>query len=150
MGFCLFREADFPDYYFAVNPSHVESLEVRGHVLPPLCHLKFKFSTGNFVPLTSSGYDEVTRMLHQGAKIGLKKVEGLALSATSKSAGPLLLNNPDRVALVRELPANEIKSSSESAVVSCMFFADGTSRFIAGRPGTFAFLANAGGEVPGA
>ena len=149
MVFCLFREADTPDFYFAVNASHVNDVEVRGHVLPPLCLINLPISTGDYLPLTPESYDDVNKALRQAAKIGLNKVEAQVLTGTNARPVPLLLNNPDRIVFIRQLRPEEFKTNNECASASQMFFKDGTSRLIAGRPGTFAFLANADGKVPG-
>ena len=148
MGFCLFEDADMPGSYFAVNVAHVDDVapqETGG------CLIKLGVKTEGFAPLAVGTPEGINKTLMQAAKIGLGKVETELLTGKNMRPMPYLLNQPDRVALVRELTAEELfTQESERSTASQVYFADGTTRIIAGRPSTFISRANAGGKIPGA
>jgi hypothetical protein len=150
MGFCLFREAGTGSAYFAVNVSHVQDLtpeDGHGH---PACLIALPTAIENYRPVASGALEQIQKHLMQASKIGLNKVEvELLTGQKSLRSTPLLINNPDRIMLIRELSIDEVTAyETEAPVISQIFFVDGTQRLMAARPGIFAARANAGAKVP--
>lgn len=152
MGFCLFEHAYTRNSFFAVNGAHVNAVTavdaVRGL---PACRFEFDFKPGGFDPVGLGTAEEITHQLREAAKIALMKAEIEILTGTQMwHPRPLLLNDPGRVALVRELEGAEFLDYCDENFVtaSALFMADGALRHIVERPGAFALRANVGGAVP--
>lgn len=151
MGFCLFEHADVPGGFFAVNSAHVDDVMPqvgsRGY---SVSHIKLPVQTGDFNAYAAGDPKQVRKIIMEATKIGLQKVEAdIVGSQTNFRASPLLLNNPGRVVLVRELLAEEIAERGAALLaMSEMYMEDGKLRLIAQRAGIFAYKANAGSRVP--
>lgn len=153
MGLCLFEHAEQKGAYFAVNVAHVD--EVVPHKLPKsgmdCCILKFSMKSEGFSPIAAGSRDMVWKILMDAAKVGMKKAEAEILSGKKMKATPLLINDPNRIALAWELPSEQLfKYDIERITATQLVFCDGKARIIAGRPGTLAYRLNAEGKVPGA
>lgn len=149
MGFCLFREAGSDNTYFAVNVAHVEDLQPQE--TPEFgCVIKFPFSIENYTPMAAGALEVVQKTLMDASKIGLGKIDAEILAGTKVLRHtPLLINNPNRIALIRELKDEELALyETDAPVVSQLVFMDGTTRLLASRPGVFATKVNANGKVP--
>ncbi len=150
MGFCLFREAGSETAYFAVNVAHVQDIQPQEGYDMPACLIELPFKIDNFTVVAAGALESIQKQLVQASKIGLNKVEADLLTGSKElRQTPLLINNPDRIALVYEMPAEQLASyETDAPAVSNLVFMDGTTRILASRPGVFAAKANAGGKVP--
>lgn len=93
--------------------------------------------------------DAIWQVVSQGAKIGLGKAHLHLMNKLSARPIPLLINQPDRIMLVRELQPEEFMDAESSLITaSRLFFVDGKHRFISERPGTFVSLTNEGRKTP--
>ena len=149
MGFCLFREAGTDNTYFAVNVAHVDDLQPQE--TPEFgCVIKFPFNVENFTPMAAGALELIQKLLMDASKIGLGKIDAQILTGSKVlRQTPLLINNPNRIALIRELRDEELANyETDAAAVSQLVFMDGTTRLLASRPGVFAAKVNANGKVP--
>ena len=153
MGFCLFEHALSRNVFFAVNSAHVLDIvpQADGADNRPVCKLLFEFTPKNFETLAVGSKSNIEKTLREAAKIGLMKVEIMILTGQkAKHPKPLLLNQPDRVALLREMTLDEVgdRGGDDSFVTASeLFMADGTARQIVERPGTFMLRANVNGRT---
>ncbi len=152
MGFCLFEQFDEPGYYFAINPSCVKTViqEEKNFEGAPVCKLILYFEHEAFIPRILGIRADVQDFLIEATKIGSQALEiNIVGSAKVLQTTPLILNNPGRVGLVREMMPEELSDfSAELKTASEIFMDDGKRRVMMQRPGVFAFSANAGGQVP--
>jgi hypothetical protein len=153
MGFCLFEHARVRDFFFAVNSSHVQNIVPQKDMIRdrPACLLEFDFPLKNFTPLVAGEKSAIEFILRESAKIGLMKVEVTMLGGQRQAMpAPLLLNHPDRIALVREMLPDEFEQRGDGSFVTAseLFMADGLARHIVERPGVFVARANIGGKTP--
>lgn len=154
MGFCLFEDVDFPGSFLALNSKHVQDITpVKSAAERPVCAVQFTaplYQGSAEVQLYIAGEPEaIWALLRQASKIGLGKARLHLMNKLSARPIPLLINQPDRIMLVRELPPEEFMSEDFSLLTaSRLFFEDGKNRFISERPGTFVSLTNAGRETP--
>jgi len=154
MGFCLFEDADFPGSFVALNSNYIEDIEEAPNAQGALvCRVRFT------VPLAHDGVDinlriigqveEIWALLKQASKIGLGKAKLHLMNKLSARPIPLLINQPDRIMMVRELQPEEFMNEDSSLITaSRLFFQDGKNRYISERPGTFVSLTNAGRKTP--
>src|SRR5688572_18428500 len=109
MGFCLFREAGSDTAYFAVNVAYVEDILPQDDQGEPACLIKLPFRLETFTPVAAGALEPIQKHLIKASKIGLNKVEAELLTGQkSLKQTPLLINNPNRIALVRELNDTEL------------------------------------------
>ena len=112
------------------------------------------FKIPGFKPVALGGEDEINVLILEATKIGMGKVEvNTVTGQRNRKPMPLLLNDPNRVVLVREMPPEEFsipgQSEEESFVTASQaFMSDGSARIIVERPGIFAMKVNEGGNVP--
>jgi hypothetical protein len=150
MGFCLFREAGNDTAWFAINVAHVQDIVPQDGYGAPACLIELPFKSDNFMPVAAGALEAIQKNLVQASKIGLNKVEAELLTGQKTlKITPLLINNPNRIALVRELNEKELAAyETDVPVISSLVFMDGITRLLAARPGVFATKANANGKVP--
>ncbi len=153
MGFCLFEDADAQGVFFAVNSSYVEEIEGEADTAQPTCKLDFSAPLlHEGVPLSvrvCGDADAVELILRGAAKIGLNRAHLNLMNKLSTRPIPLLLNDTDRIMLVRELLPEEFMDENASLITaSRLYLSDGKHRFISERPGQFVSLTNAGGKTP--
>lgn len=155
MGFCLFEDIDFPGSFLALNSKHVQDVtpDASSGTARPVCHIDFTaplYQGGVEIKVRIAGEpDAIWALLHQASKIGLGKAKLHLMNKLSSRPIPLLINQPDRIMLVRELQPEEFMDVGASLVTaSRLFFEDGKNRFISERPGTFVSLTNAGRKTP--
>lgn len=153
MGFCLFEHARVRDFFFAVNSSHVQDIVPQKDLIRDraACLLEFDFPLKNFTPLVVGEKSAIETLLRETARIGLMKIEVTILTGQRhKQPSSLLLNQPDRVALVREMMLDEFEALGDDSFVTAseLFMADGVARHIVERPGVFAARVNVSGKVP--
>lgn len=152
MGFCLFEEVDDDGFYMAVNPAHVDDIELVGDTKQgwPVSRLKFSFNIHDFQPIILGDPKDIHKTLMKGVKVGTGKISVTDLNGfDNMSAKSDLFNHPDRVGVIKEqhvatLPLSNIMSHT----ASIMILDDGTPKMIEERPGIVARRANAEGNVP--
>lgn len=154
MGFCLFEDADFDGLYLAVNCQYIDNYDQDGTKGGrPVTRLFFT------APLMRDGTaqdirvigepEDLDNVLKQATKIGLSKANLNILNRFSDKPMPLLINNPGRIMVVRELMPEEFMGKNASILTaSILYFEDGKNRFISERPGRFCVLTNQGSHVP--
>lgn len=153
MGFCLFEHATTRDIFFAVNSAHVLDVVPQAEQSRerPVCLLTFGFKPQKFQTLAVGSKADIESLLREAAKIALMKAEVHILTGQRmKHPKPLLLNQPDRVALVREMFFDEFAATGDESFVTAseLFMADGAPRQIVERPGTFVLRANVNLQAP--
>ena len=151
MGFCLFEDADFPGSFLAINSNHVQDAVSEGDGAGSTVQFTAPiYQAGVEIKLNIIGApDAIWQVLSQGAKIGLGKAKLHLMNKLSARPIPLLINQPDRIMLVRELQPEEFMDADSSLITaSRLFFVDGKNRYISERPGTFVSLTNAGRKTP--
>lgn len=152
MGFCLFEDADFTGSFLAVNSTHVKRVEVDAgnEKISLLSFTAPVFMEGREMAIRVIGtVDDVVALLNQAAKIGLNKARLHLMNKLTARPIPLLLNEPDRIMLVRELQPEEFMDMDGSLITaSRLYFLDGKHRFISERPGVFVGMSNARGQTP--
>ena len=154
MGFCLFEDADFRGSFVALNSNHIEDMEEAPNAEGmPACRVRFT------MPLTHDGADiilrvigqadEIWALLNEASKIGLGKAKLHLMNKLSARPIPLLINQPDRIMMVKELQPEEFMNDDSSLITaSRLFYQDGKNRYISERPGTFVSLTNADRKTP--
>lgn len=155
MGFCLFEDADNPRLFMAVNSNCVEAVEAmdRSDETPKS---RISFTNGNDQRENQPRYcdvfghvQDIEGVLQETSKIGLEKSKLHIMSKLSAAPTPLLINNPNRIYLVREIVPEELFSKSASYLTaSTLYYITENNRFISERPGRFVELTNAGGKTP--
>lgn len=154
MGFCLFEEAGFPGTFLAANGNYIiDVTQIKRFDEGGVCALQFKaplFQGSDMTTMDVFGLvDDIWALLNDCAKIGLNKSHLNLMHKLSARPMPLLVNEPDRIMLVRELQPEEFMGEDSSLLTaSRLFFVDGKHRFISERPGTFVSLTNAGRKTP--
>lgn len=155
MGFCLFEQAKVEDLYIAVNSAHVEDILLQDKVRADgqsVSLLQFSFPVEQHPPLVLGGPDSVRKRLKEAANIGINKVELQSIGGGKKNmkASPLLMNQSDRIVLVREMLPEEFQNENISFLTASeVFLEDGSRRMIVERPAVFVSKVNAGGKLLG-
>lgn len=155
MGFCLFRHADLPNTFFAVNPAFVDGVEEvidkkagRRYALLQINHPAMK-NVKFFRPVVDAPAEQLRAVLRQGAHLGVRQLKTVMIpKPTSKKTMPLLVAQPDRVFLVHEMDSDVYNEDTPFASGSIAYFDDGSVRILGLRPGVFAHQTNARHTVP--
>lgn len=154
MGFCLFEDAEYKEHYLAVNSDFIDGFHKFGSANNSIIsRITFK------KPVTKDGRpcdfyvfgmpDKLNELVRLGAKVGVQKSKLGLLNKLSSKPMPLLISNPQRIMVARELQPEEFMGDKASiSTATQLYYEDGTTRYISERPGQFARLTNQGGLIP--
>lgn len=155
MGFCLFEDADFKGHYLAINSEYIDEFKFIGKEASGqgVCQIRFTQSIKRDdqpVKIHIFGDEEnLEATARKASQIGLQKANLNLLNKLSSRPTPLLINQPSRIMVVRELMAEEFMDENASInTASILYYNDGTTRYISERPGQFIKNTNQNGAVP--
>ncbi len=152
MGFCLFEELEMRDFFVAVNAGCVSDVVPAAKPKYGYIYCDLKLDLPNLDrPIQVIGAEkDINEILQRAAKIGVSQVQLQTIGGRMSSRPtPFLLNQTARVGFAREMTPEEFSGMGEGFVTaSRLYLTDGQSHLITQRPGSFAYKANAGGNVP--